>query len=147
MKPPAETFHATNGSNGARGSLPVGRIRLALLALMAALGSLLVIWVSHTTWQRVDGLQAEFAGLKADNFYLGVRVRSDIQRLNDTLLRYRLRGDTNDAEAFRADAQVFEQWLAQNQTNSSSPVSRAFFEQVRAAYQDYLTASTAVLSR
>ena len=48
----------------------------------------------------MDKLQRQFAGLKADSFYRGVRMRNDIERMNDNLLRYRLRGDPADAEAF-----------------------------------------------
>jgi hypothetical protein len=54
----------------------------------------LAIWVNRATWERVDPLQRQFAGLKADSFYRGVRIRNDIERLNDSLLRHRLRGDS-----------------------------------------------------
>jgi signal transduction histidine kinase len=145
MKPTDETFHSTDGLTGATGKVPAAKLRLAGLTLTALIGSLLVMWISRTTWQRVESLQREFAGLKADNFYLGVRMRSDIQRLNDTLLRYRLRGDTNDAEAFRADLQEFKQWLDQNATNTITPVEREFFKQVTTAYDDYYVESTQVL--
>ncbi len=145
MKQTDGTFHSADGLTGATGSVPAAKLRRAGLTLTAVLGSLLVIWVSRTTWRRVESLQGEFGGLKADNFYLGVRVRGDIQRLNDTLLRYRLRGDTNDAAAFRADAQVFKQWLEQNRANTTTPVERKFFDQVTGAYDDYLAESTQVL--
>ncbi|MGO9201328.1 MAG: sensor histidine kinase [Limisphaerales bacterium] len=145
MKQTDGTFHCTNGLTGAAGSVPAGKLRPAGLALTALLGSLLVVWVSHTTWRRVESLQGEFGGLKADNFYLGVRMRGDIQRLNDTLLRYRLRGDTNDAAAFRADAQAFKQWLDQNRANTTTPAERNFFTQVTATYDDYLAESAQVL--
>src|SRR5260221_12463412 len=137
MKRTDGTFHSTDGLTGSPGRVPAARLRLAGLALTALLGSLLVIWVSRTTWLRVESLQREFAGLKADNFYIGGRVRNDIQRLNDALLRYRLRGDTNDAEAFRAEAQALGQWLDQNSTNTVTPVEREFFSQVMAAYGGY----------
>jgi signal transduction histidine kinase len=145
MKQPDGTFHSTDGLNGVTRFGPRAKLRLAGLTLTALLASLLVVWVSHATWQRVESLQQEFASLKADNFYLAVRMRGDIQRLNDTLLRYRLRGDTNDAGAFRADAQVFKQWLEQNSTNSITPVEHRFFEQVINAFDDYLDESTQVL--
>jgi signal transduction histidine kinase len=139
------TFYAKRGFAGATSRVPAVRLRLVGLCLTALLGSILVLWVSHTTWVRVEGLQREFAGLKADNFYLGVRMRGEIQRLNETLLRYRLRGDTNDAEAFQSQAQEFKQWLAQNNAHAASPLEREFFHQVRLAYDDYLAESESVL--
>jgi signal transduction histidine kinase len=72
-------------------------------------------------------------------------MHNDIQRLNDTLLRFRLRGDTNDAAAFRADALAFKDWLDQNSTNTITPVEREFFNQVTSAYGDYLAESTQVM--
>jgi hypothetical protein len=53
----------------------------------------LVIRVNRATWERVDQLQRQFAGLKTDSIYRGVRIRNDIERLNDSLPRYRLRGE------------------------------------------------------
>jgi signal transduction histidine kinase len=140
-----ETFNSTRGLTGAARGNPAARLRLAGLCLTAFVGSILLLWASHSTWEREQSLQRQFAGLKADNFYLGVRMRGDIQRLNETLLRYRLRGDTNDIEAFRDQARDFKQWLDQNATNAATPVEADFFRQVRLAYADYLMDSAPVL--
>src|SRR5260370_28913163 len=99
MKHSRGTLQPRDDLAGVTGRVPAVKLRLAGLTLTALLGSLLGIWVSRTTWQRVESLQHQFGRLKADNFYLGVRMRSDIQRLNDSLLPYRLRGATNDAVA------------------------------------------------
>jgi signal transduction histidine kinase len=117
----------------------------AVLALATLLGAVLVIWVSRTTWERVNHLQREFAGLRADSFYLGVRMRGDIQRLNDALLRYRLRGDTADSEAFLKGTREFQQWLERNGTNGTTALESRFFEQVGTAYLEYVTESMLVL--
>jgi signal transduction histidine kinase len=139
------TFHATDGPGDAtQGRLRI-RLRLVSLGVVLMLSSLLFAWVNRSTWQRMERLQKEFAGMKADDFYLGVRMRSGIQQLNDTLLRYRLRRDTNDAEAFRTDAQVFRQLLDSNSTNSLTPVEHEFFDQVTMAYDNYLIESKPVL--
>jgi signal transduction histidine kinase len=139
------TNSARNGLAGATGKVPSVRLGWVGLCVTALLGSVLVLWVGRTTWERVESLENQFAGLKADNFYLGVQMRGDIQRLNETLLRYRLRGDTNDAVAFRSQAQDFNQWLQKNGTNAATPVEREFFHQIRLAYDDYLTESDAVM--
>src|SRR5277367_5241577 len=104
MKTMNGTIHSTSGFPHVTGNgrSPATKFRVAGLVLTALLGFILVLWTSHSTRQRLVHLQGEFAGLKADSFYMGVRMRNDIERLNDALLRYRLRGDTNDAEAFRS---------------------------------------------
>jgi signal transduction histidine kinase len=139
------TNSATNGLAENTGKVPGARLGLAALCLTALLGSMLILWASRITWEREQSLQREFAGLKADDFYFGVQMRGDIQRLNDTLLRYRLDGDTNDAEAFRIQAEDFRQWLEQNGAIAATPLEREFFRQVRTAYDEYSAQSTAVL--
>ena len=140
-----ETFHSTEGLSRLTKGNVLARLRVALLALTLISASILVILVNRTTWQRLAHLQDEFAGLRAESFYLGVRMRGDIQQLNDTLLRYRLRGDTNDAEAFRAESQQFKQWLETNRTNAATTLEQNLFEEVGIAYGDYLNESLALL--
>jgi signal transduction histidine kinase len=93
----------------------------------------------------LDHLQEEFANLKAESFYLGVRMRGDIQRLNDTLLRYRLRGDMGDYETFHTQAESFKRWLEGSNTNATTALERRLFEEVGIAYEDYWTDSLDVL--
>ena len=83
MKQTVDTIPATGGSPRATPTHPAAKLRLVGLVLTALLGSILVIWVSRTTWERVNYLQTEFAGLKAKDFYLAVHMKSEIQRLND----------------------------------------------------------------
>ncbi len=139
------TNDATSGLSGATGQAPTVRLRLAGLCLTALLGAVLLLWASCTTWRQVAGLQDEFAGLKAENFYLGVQMRGQIQWLNETLLRYRLRGDTNDAAMFRDQAQQTKSWLDQNSTNATAAPQHEFFQKLEAAYDDYLAKSASVL--
>ena len=110
MKPSGETIPATGGTPRAN-STPAAKLRLAGLVLTALLGSILVIWVSRTTWERVDHLQREFDGLKAKDFYLAVHLKGEIQRLNDSLLRYRLRGEPADYDQFQKNSQELTQWF------------------------------------
>ncbi len=139
------TLQSIKGLPSLVGRLPKPRLRVAGLAVTALLGSLMVIGLSRTTWRRVDSLQQEFGDLNADNFYLGIRVRSEVQRLNETLLRFRLRNDTNDAAAFLTDSQVFKKWLDENRLTATAPAERSFFDLVRAAYGDYLAESAQIL--
>jgi signal transduction histidine kinase len=140
------TFGARHGLRRITGRLPMADLRLLGLCLTAVVGAALITWISWSTWVRVDALRREFGGLKADSFYLGVRMRAEIQGLNDTLLRYRLRGEAADADAFRSDAEAFNTWLAQNRTNAVTPAERQLFDEVGAAYTNYLADSAGVLA-
>jgi len=139
------TIHSTSGFPNVTGNGPTTKLRVAGLILTALLGSLLVMWASRTAWERMERLQTEFAGLKPDSFYMGVRMRNDIERLNDILLRYRLRGDTNEADAFRSGTRTFEQRLDSDSAKADTALERDFFRQIRAAYHDYMAESAKVL--
>lgn len=145
MKRMDGTIQATGGLPRANASRPAVKLRLAGLVLTVLLGSILVVWVSRTTWERVGRLQHEFAGLNPDSFYLGVRMKGDIQRLNDTLLRYRLHGEAADYDLFLGNVRELTQWFEANRTNAVTPMERQFFEQMGGAYYDYLNVSTNLL--
>ncbi|MGB7767635.1 MAG: ATP-binding protein [Verrucomicrobiia bacterium] len=141
-----ETIPSTGGSPRATRKRPAAQLRLAGLLLTALLGSILVIWVSRTTWDRVEHLQHEFAELKAKDFYLAIHMKSGIQQLNDTLLRYRLRGEAADYNQFCQGSQELTQWFEANRTNAVTPLEREFFKRMSGAYNDYLTDSTNLLN-
>jgi signal transduction histidine kinase len=145
MKQIDGAFRATGGLPRANARRPAVDLRLAGLVLTVLLGSILVVWVSRTTWERVGRLQHEFAALNPDSFYLGVRMKSDIQRLNDTLLRYRLHGETADYDLFLDNERELTQWFKANRTNTVTPLEREFFEQMEGAYYEYVDESTNLL--
>ena len=61
-------FQATGGLPRAIPGHPAVKLRLAGLVVTVLLGSILVVWVSRTTWARMERLQQEFAGLNPDSF-------------------------------------------------------------------------------
>jgi len=124
---------------------PTARFRLASLAATALIGSLIVIWMSLTTWERLEHLQTEFASLKADSFYYGVRMRGRVQGLNDTLLSYRLRGDVADYGRFTNELVELGKWFDANKPLASTRLERDFFHKVGVAYSSYVFDSLAVL--
>ncbi len=145
MNPMDETNPTTSGRRRFTVGEPKVKLRLAGLGLTAVISSLLILWVSRTTWERVERLQQEFATLKADSFYLGVRMRSGIERLNDTLLRYRLRGEQADLELFYAHAAELTQWFNARSNTAATTMEREFFDYMAHAYQEHLVNSTNAL--
>jgi signal transduction histidine kinase len=140
-----ETIHTTGGFQRITVGQPAVKLRLAGLGLTAAIASLLILWISHTTWRRVERLQGQFAELKADRFYLGVRMRSDIQRMNDTLLRYRLRGERADYDLYYTHANDLTRWLNTRSNSAVSYLEREFFNNMVVAYGAHLQESTNAL--
>ncbi|MFO1488516.1 MAG: ATP-binding protein [Verrucomicrobiota bacterium] len=145
MKSRAGTKYSTADSSRASRGPRKPELRLAGLILTALIGSCLIFWISRTTWERVDRLQKNFASLKPESFYVGVRMSAGILRLNETLLRYRLRGDQADYDAFLMDAQNLLFWFEDSRTNAITPLERDFFNQVGKAYNEYLAESRKLL--
>jgi len=141
------TKYSTDGTEMITREVPVAKLRLLALGLAAVFALILVIWASVDTWGRLDHLQQQVTGLRAESFYVGVRVRNDIQRLNETLLRYRLHADPVDAREFVNSTAQLKQSLQQNATNAViSRPERVFYERIESAYDDYLTESAKVLA-
>jgi signal transduction histidine kinase len=132
-----DTFHSSAGARTSNRHALVMHWPLVLLGVTALGCSTLAIWAGHTTWDKLDRFEKEFLELKVESFYLGARTRSRIQGLNDTLLRYRLRGDPSDADQFRREADDTRTWLASSQTNVGTVLERRFFTEIGAAYGDY----------
>jgi signal transduction histidine kinase len=146
MKQTGETISTTGGFPRANRKQPAGRLRLASLVVTALLGSILVIWISRTTWERVNHLQHDFAVLNAKDFYLAVHLENSIQRLNETLLRYRLRGEPADYDQFQKNLQELTQWFQANQTNAVTPLEREFFKRMTGSFNNYLADTTNLLN-
>jgi len=145
MKQTSGTIHSNRGLPRITGSNPSTKLRLVGLGLTILFGSFLIIWVTHTTWERVDRLQRQFAALKAESFYLGVKMHNGIQRLDQTLIRYRDRHDPVDYEVFLTDAHALTQWFEASRTNAATSLEREFFVRVGTAYSEYLAESRKLL--
>jgi signal transduction histidine kinase len=72
-------------------------------------------------------------------------MRSDIERMNDNLLRYRLHGDPADAEAFYSGTQDFKERLESNSTHAATSMEIEFLRRIRTAYNDYSIEGAKVL--
>lgn len=145
MSQPDDTIHSNSGLRRFTAEPPKVKLRLAGLGLTALISSILILWVSIATWKRVDRLQAEFGNLQADSFYLGVHMRNDIQRMNDTLLRYRLRGERADYDLYYSYANDLTRWLHERRGSTNAPLEREFFDYMTIAYADHLHESTNAL--
>jgi len=143
----SETIHSTGGSEKTTREEPKAQLWLfgLVLAVLASTG--LILWVSQATWKRVDELQLEFKGLRAENFYFGVRLQNSIRQLNDTLLRYLLDGEDEDGKRFAKESEELKHWLDQYRTNSPPSLEHDFAEEIATAYAGYLAETQRILRK
>jgi len=140
-----ETNHISSQVTKPDAGRRVGWGRPGLVIVVLA-GAALMGWVSRNTWQRVAQLEEQFRGLRAESFYLGVRMHSGVRNLNDTLLRYRLQGNPSDYNRFIADSYDLKQWFESSRSNALSPLEQEFVSEVGAAYDRYMKDSRELLS-
>jgi signal transduction histidine kinase len=136
------TNYSSAGSNGTTAGRPKVKIRLFGLVLTIFVTTIVVlVWLSKTTWTRVDSLQLEFTGVQVDNFYHAIRIRSRVQPLSDTLLRNRLAENDEDRDEYRKEFETQSESLLQSlekfESNASTPLELEFAEAALSAYEEY----------
>jgi signal transduction histidine kinase len=127
---------------------PPARWRLAGLTLLLLLGAGLIGWIVNRTWTRLEQLQQELVAMEAESFYLGVRVRSGLERLNGILLRFQLsKSDPEQRERFHDEARVLSRLIARTKPLLATAQERDLAGEVEAAFGGYLTNTAPLLEK
>jgi signal transduction histidine kinase len=113
----------------------------SLLAAMITLALLLVIgWIKSNTWNKLDQLERDLAVVEAETFFLGVRLRDGVGRMNGALLRYQLsKADWVEHKYFDATAAELQKILQVNLPRLTTAEEKSAAAEVQAAFQTYLT--------
>jgi len=132
----------TSGSTGGlrqttRWSLSF-KIRLAAFAVVVTAVALLVLWIDTSIWRHQARLQEEFAAIKAEKFYFGVNFRVRLRQTRETWLDLYLTGNSADRDAFDREALGLQDWLRGREHTFVTPVERQRFQQLEAAYHDFM---------
>lgn len=121
--------------------------RLVGFGLVVIVGFILVAWVKSNTWSQVDGLQARFAAIKTESFYLGVQLRSGIGRLNGMLLRFQLSQDAAERDAFHQQSRDLSEAIGKAIPFLTTPEEQDLVRQIELAYNAYLAETGEFLGR
>ena len=147
---------ATNCCNGvlrkSTGLTAPVRWRLAGLTLVLLLGAVLIGWIVSHTWTRLEELQDEFVAMEAESFYLGVRLRSGLERLNAALLRFQLsKSDPQERDRFHDEARALTELIIQTKsllaTAEERVEERDLVRDVEVAFESYLTNAAPLLEK
>jgi signal transduction histidine kinase len=127
---------------------PPARWRLAGLTLVLLLGAGLIGWIVSRTWTQLDQLQQEFVAMEAESFYLGIRLRSGLDRLNGALLRFQLsKSDPEERDRFYDEARTLTELIAQTKPLLATAEERDLAREVEVIFKGYLTNAAALLER
>jgi len=122
-------------------------VKLRLGGFVAAIGLLvfMVVWIAVASWRRVDDSRARLASLQSDRFRVASHLQQTILGLNEHLLSFTLRGDTNDLVLFESEWASLGRWM--DEQPLSSPAETGILHQIHAAYDDYHTSARLMGSR
>lgn len=152
------TNHSTSGFRRITRRGPTAQVRLFGFFLLVVCGSVILFWVTRTTWSQLDRLQREHAAIKGESFYLGVHLRGAIRSLNDKLLQFGLSHDPEQLNAFLQESAELKGWIATNRAHLAQMVNLQLLRtvevsaqlqllsQAEASYERYLTNAASILA-
>src|SRR6266478_6211618 len=124
------TIHSTRGRRRITGiGQPFGW-RIVAFVVVVFIGALAITWIDAGTWTRVGELERDFGAVKTERFYHAIHMRAALSQLNDTLLRFQVKGQPSDLQQFRASAQELKRWIAARKREVSNGGERALFDQL-----------------
>lgn len=118
------------------------QIRLAIFCALLVLAASLLGWAAQTTWLRVQTLNEELSREQLESYRTADQFLLDLQHLQGLLLRFELRGDSNDWVRFDAGQKNLDTWLVEQSTRLYTGRERAALEAIDKAYDDYQSAAT-----
>ena len=118
--------------------------RLITFFVTITLLAALIAWTAHTSWQRTGDLHEQLSAKQWESFHIADYLQQTILGLNNLVLRYAAYRDPADWTNYSAVSKELGRWLNEQQPLLSPQKERPFLDRINAAYQDYLTAATAI---
>ena len=118
------------------------KLRLAGFVLAIALLASLIVWAALTSARRVEESRAQLILAESESFRIAGQFQEAVRGLDNLLLKFALRRDTNDWARFEHDWQAHNGWL--DLQHLSSPAEKRLLDQINAAYDDYHDAARAM---
>jgi signal transduction histidine kinase len=115
--------------------------RLAVFAAVLTATILLLAWAAQSTWGRVARLNEDLTRGQLESFNIAYQWQVELQHLQGLLLRYELRGDTNDFARFMAGQKQLDAWLDDQRSRVRTPDEQRALAAIDQAYDDYRAAA------
>jgi len=139
------TNSSTSGFRRIAGRWPRWNRRLLLFALLVVALMFVIVRIQTNVGRDMAALEQEFGTVQTEDLYTGVQARVHLHRLNDQLLEFQLKGISDSREKFLKESEDFRQWLKERKAELDTPREHEQFEQVMAAYDQYLAETKPLL--
>jgi signal transduction histidine kinase len=123
------------------------KLRLTIFITAIALLLMLIGWTAHVSWGRVGELHERLAAMQWKSFQTSDHLQQTILGMNNLVLRYAAYHEQDDWTNFLASSEDLNRWINAQQPILSLEKERPFLDQIKAAFQDYMTAATAINTR
>jgi len=156
-------MNGTNYSTGGfrritRRIIPQVKMRVFGFFVVVILGSVLILWLTHTLWTQFDQLRQDHAAVKSETFYFGVHLRSGLRALNNDLLQFGVSHDPTFRDTFLNESLDLRDWIATNEVLLADTAALQLLQrveiskqmqilkQIETLYSGYLTNATKLLA-
>jgi signal transduction histidine kinase len=140
------TNHATGGRRRLTRPGLSWTLRSIIFAIAVGLVLLLIVRIEIKVGDQLDRLRGEFNTLEAENFYVGVQMRTSFRRLNERLLNHQLSPNAAARAVLLRETGSLKAWLEARKPSLSTDKERDQVEQVQAAYDLYLAGMQRLLN-
>jgi signal transduction histidine kinase len=135
-------------------------VKVRLLGFVAVVvgGTVLLSWITYSTWQQLDSLEKEYATVRSESFYVGVTMRGEMRSLNDKILQFGLTHDPETRNAFLEESGELQSLIRTNRVELDRLAKlrllsaldmlnqEAILQRAEREYGKYLTNAASLLS-
>lgn len=115
------------------------RVQLYGFAAAVALLALLVVWAGRSSWLELQVLRRNLATVRAESFNLAEQVEAQLRELNETVLRFDLRGEEAERAAFDKKSGELRRELAAHRTTMATAQELELLGQIENAIDQFAT--------
>src|SRR6185503_1922532 len=121
------------------------KFRLVAFVLAIALVFAAIVFIAHTSWQRIDELRKRLTSVQLESFLIAEHFQKSILDLNNSLLRYEIQPDPAEWNYFHSQSVELNSWIDEQFKQFGpriSPTETNLLRKLDVAYDEYLRAAT-----
>src|SRR5690349_8703036 len=125
-----------------RPSLSFG-IRFRLVAFIVAIAGMvgIIAWAAQNAWRRGGELREKLTAVQLQSFQIADHIRENIQRLDNSVLRFGAYHDTNAWAQFQTTSLELDNWIDEQHALLSTENERRLLNQINTNYDFYTAAA------
>lgn len=120
------------------------KLRITIFITTIALLLMLIAWTAHISWQETGELHEKLSTEQWKVFRIADHLEQSVLGLNTMVLHFAAYGHPQDWTNFIATSTELRRWMNEQEPTLSSPTERPFLRQIDSAFDDYMTAATAL---